>query len=581
MENWKILYSQFSIKKYTQMKLNLKIIAKVSLVVLATSLYSSCKKYDNPPPVFEEIKDLTAAQRKVLVISIDGLSGEELKKNLPANISALQKNAKFSYNTLITASNAGGWVSMLTGTGFSKHKISDDNFERQQDESSDEHDDLVYFRNVFDYVTQYKSVTTAMVTPWKNLRDYVKNVDYAPVVDTDKAVQDSAVSILSKVNNLGTLFVNFKDVEHAGESGGYFIENDKYKNAIVQSDTYIGNLLAAIKTRKNYEKEDWLIIVTSNHGGSADEPQNGFTIVYNPAFKEFELKKSGFNPVFYNTKTSRAVLTKDNGLYDAGETKSFTVQMDVKFNATPNGYSSFFSKSTNLSGQSITGWQWAYYPGGKWVVTVGGTLNGGSGKQETASVDAPGTTDWHTYTMTVDYVNSATRNLTTYMDGKKQNSINISARKSLSTTEAFRIGHRAGDNDVVTPFYSANLAYFNTSLSEETIKSSFKLTDITKHPNYGNLIGFWPMDEGTEGTLFNTVPGGFNMDLSGGYVWANLNSLYAPGTEPKPVTSNFSIPSTASDIAALTLYWMNIDILADFNYDGKPYLKNFEIEFLK
>ncbi|WP_433902087.1 alkaline phosphatase family protein [Sphingobacterium puteale] len=563
------------------MKLNAKFIATVCLAIVAAALYSSCKKYDNPPPVYEEIKDLTASQRKVLVVSIDGLSGADLIKALPANMAKLQKNAKFSYNTLITASSTGGWVSMLTGTGFSKHKISNENFEREQDGSDNEHEDLVYFRNVLDYVTQYKSVTTALITPWKNLRDYVKNSDYAPVVNTDQAVQDSAASLLSKVNNLGTVFVNFKDVEYAGEDGGYTLSNDTYKNAIVQADTRVGKLLEALQTRKNYAGEDWLIIVTTNHGGSLSEPQNGFVIVYNPSFKEFELKKSGFNPVLFNTKTSRAVLDKDNGLYDAGETKSFSVQMDVKFNATPNGYSSFFSKSTNLSGQRITGWQWAYYPGGKWVVTVGGTLNGGQGKQEAASADAPGTTDWHTYTMTVNYVNSSTRNLVMYMDGKQQNSINISNRKSLSTAEAFRIGHREGDNDVVTPFYSANLAYFNTALSEETIQKTMGLTDITKHPNYGNLIGFWPMDEGTEGTFFNTAPGGYNMGLSGGYTWTNLNSFYAPGTKPEPITSVLSIPSTASDIAALTLYWMNIDILADFNYDGKPYLKNFEIEFLK
>jgi hypothetical protein len=54
------------------------------------------------------------------VISIDGLTGTELQTVAPTNITTLQKNAKYSYNTLKTASDAAGWVSMLTGTSFVK-----------------------------------------------------------------------------------------------------------------------------------------------------------------------------------------------------------------------------------------------------------------------------------------------------------------------------------------------------------------------------------------------------------------------------------------------------------------------------
>jgi len=71
------------------------------------------------------------------------------------------------------------------------------------------------------------------------------------------------------------------------------------------------------------------------------------------------------------------------------------------------------------------------------------------------------------------------------------------------------------------------------------------------------------------------------MSLSGDYKWNYLEDFYAPGTNPEPITAKISIPTATSDIAALCLYWMNIEILADFNYDGKPYLNNFELEFLK
>jgi hypothetical protein len=554
----------------------------IAFALFVPLCFTACKKYDNPAAVYEDLKNLNAAQRKVLVISIDGLTGTELQAVAPTNIATLQKNSKYSYNTLKTGSDAAGWVSMLTGTGFSKHQISNDNFERVQDPNADDHAPIVSYRNVFDYVTQYKTVKTALVTPWANLRGYMRNADFLPVVSTDLAVKDSTISILNSQTALGTMFVNFRDVEAAGANGGYLATNANYKNAIIKADEYVGNILTALKTRKNFANEDWLVILTSNHGGSSTNPTNGFTLVYNPAFKPFELKKSGFNPVLFNNTTGRGVIANDNNLYDAGETKSFTVQMDVKFNSVPTGYASFFSKSTNLGAQVITGWQWALYPGGKWVITVGGSLNGGTGKLETASADSPGT-DWHTLTMTVEYINSTTRNLIMYIDGKRQNATatNIIARKSLSTIEAFRIGHRTGDNDTPTSFYGANLAYFNTALTEAIIKSNLGLKDITKHSNYANLTGFWPMDEGAEGTFFNKAPGGYNFSLSGLYNWTYLAALFPPGTTAEPITSSLSIPSTVSDVSALTLYWMKINILADFSFDGKPYLKNFELEFLK
>ena len=543
-----------------------------------------CKKYANPPAVYEELKPLIAGQRKILVISIDGLTGSELQTVAPTNITTLQKNSKYTYNTLKTASDAAGWVSMLTGTSFVKHQISGDNFERIQSPTGDDHAAIVSYRNVFDYVTQYKAVKTALVTPWLNLRNYMKNADFSPIVTTDVAVKDSTVNILNNQTGLGVMFVNFREVEAAGANGGYIAANANYKNAIVKADEYVGNILTALKARKNYANEDWLVILTSNHGGSSANPTNGFTFVYNPAFKPFELKKSGFNPVLYSTTTSRAVVPNDNGLYDGGDTKSFTVQMETKFNSTNINYPTFFGKSTNLSGSTITGWQWGHY-GDQWSVTVGGVANGGSGKLQVNSTTPPGT-DWHTFTMaistTVNAQGAATaRTMKLYVDGNLEATSDILSRKSLSTTELLRLGHRTGDTDTPTPFYGANLAYYNVALSDAVIKANIGLKDITKHPNYANLVGFWPMDEGTEGTLFNKAPVGYNMALSGVYSWANLGNSYPPGTTPEPITSTLSIPSTVSDVSALALYWMNINILADFGFDGKPYLKNFEIEFLK
>ncbi|MFD2906664.1 alkaline phosphatase family protein [Sphingobacterium anhuiense] len=552
-------------------------------IVLNIGVMSSCKKYDNPPPVFEDIKDFNGLQRKIIVISIDGLAGEELQKAIPTNLATLQKHSKYSYNTLATSSNAAGWVSMLTGTGFSKHKVSADNFERTDEGHDEDHTDPVNFRNVLDYVTQYKSVTTAMVTTWEELRDYTRNADYAPKVNSDLAVKDSTVSLLSRVNSLGTIIVNLRDVQKAGEDGGYTVNNAKFKAAIAKSDEYIGNIVEAIKARKNYEKEDWLIVVTTNHGGSNTDAKNGFTIVSQPNLQEYELKKSGFNPSLFQGTTARATVDQDNGLYDGGTTKDFTVQMDVKFNLTTQ-WPGFLSKGSDLRGQSMTGWLWLQ-SGNSWGVVFGGTQNGGSGKTQISSTSNVADGKWHTLTMVVKTTgspNPTARTVTIYTDGVENSSGSILANRSLTVADALRVGHKYVDNTGNNlSLYTANLSYYNVALEANTIKDAVGLKDITKHPNYASLIGFWPMDEGSEGTYFNKAPGGYNMSLSGDYKWTYLEDDYAPGTEPVPITAKISIPTATSDIAALCLYWMNIEILADFNYDGKPYLNNFELEFLK
>ncbi|GAA4139940.1 hypothetical protein GCM10022216_18610 [Sphingobacterium kyonggiense] len=562
------------------MKIYNKILTSICL--LSALAIASCTKYDNPPPVFEELKDMTKAQRKVLLISIDGLSGPMLEKIAPPQISALKKNSKYAYNTIRTETPAAGWASILTGTALAKHQIVNNDFERDQNDDNHEHGDVTSYRNVLDYVTQYKTVKTAMVSPWDELRNYVKVADYAPIVNTDQAVKDSTIALIKNNKSLGTIYVNLRDVVKAGDQGGYSEENSSFKAAVLKSDEYVGEIINAMKARESYASEEWLVILTTNMGKQNTDIDDGFIMLYNPLFKEFKLEKSGFNPVQFDNKTGRATLHDPDNRYDAGETKSFTVQMDVKFNnPVPNGYSSFFSKSTNLGGQNITGWQWNFYPSnGQWAVTVGGSNNGGSGKQQINSPNNPGTGVWRNLIMTVEYVNASTRNLSLYMDGVHQATANISSRKSLSSLEDLRVGHRPGDNDVPTNFSAANLTYYNTALSATTIKDNFGLKDISKHPNFANIIGYWPMDEGTGSQFFTGIPGAPNLSLSGKYSWINLGENYPSGTVNLPVTSNISIPTTVNDIAPLTLYWMRIDVLSDFGMDGNSYLNNFELEFL-
>ncbi|WP_316783445.1 LamG-like jellyroll fold domain-containing protein [Pedobacter frigiditerrae] len=561
------------------MKLHLNIKQILPLVAFVAIIYSGCKKYDNPPPFFEDPITRSVVQRKVIVISIDGLTGSELKTIAPPTIDGLRKTSKYTYDVLrgAVANDVASWASMLNGVSYAKHLIQSDDFLPTPKPNS--HETPAVFRNTFDYILQYKSLKTAIVTPWPNLRNYLRIADFAPVVSTDVAVKDSVINILNTQSQIGALVANFRDVQAAGGNGGYVATNANYKNAVLKADEYVGNIVTAIKARKTYANEDWLIILTTNHGGSSNDPKAGFLIASNKSLKEEELKKSGFNTILFKGSSVIAQVMNDNGLYDPGETKDFTVQMQVKFNVQTS-YPGFLSKGTPMLGSAITGWM--FRQGGAGVsAAVGGTLNGGTGKVEYNTGNAADLS-WHTITMTVKMDNATTRTLTTYLDGVQVTTANILSRKSLSSSEKLTIGYKNVDNGGTSlSFQAADLCYFNTALDAATILANKGLKDITQHPKYANLTGYWPIDEGAEGILNNKAPGGYNMELSGAYTWVAMGKDVPTSVNPDPNAGGKSILLTSASVSASMLYWLNIKILPEFGMDGNPFLNQFEIEFLK
>ena len=48
---------------------------------------------------------------------------------------------------------------------------------------------------------------------------------------------------------------------------GFSTNNPKYREAFDKADAYGYEAIDAIKARETYDTEDWLIIITSDHGG--------------------------------------------------------------------------------------------------------------------------------------------------------------------------------------------------------------------------------------------------------------------------------------------------------------------------
>ncbi|MCX2473764.1 hypothetical protein OQZ33_05430 [Pedobacter sp. MC2016-05] len=555
------------------------------LFVLGLVVFAGCKKYDNPPAVFEELKSDNKISRKVIVISIDGLVGADLPNSGASTILSLQKNSKYTYNSLTSpvTTDASTWTSMLTGASVISHNVTKDNFQPDQ-VGSDPHSGINAYTDVLSLLRDYKNIRTAVVTPWPNLRNYLKNADFLPEVSTDVAVKDSTLAILKK-SELGTAIVDFRDVKAGGNNGGFNLTNINYKNAIVTIDGYIKEIMAGIKSRPTYAKEDWLVVLTSNYGGNEAASKPGFLMLYQPSLKEEILVKRQYTTLNFRenvssasviTNASFARVANDNGLYNMGDKQDFTVQMDVRNNKGGSYYPKFLGKSTASS--PLTGWYWMI-SNTSWNLQFGGQANGGVKVTELAIANGVEVGVWHTLTMTVRYESATVRTASAYVDGVFKGSTNISAAKSLNTAELLQIGAQYSYAGYSTDLMASNLLIFNTALTASEVTANAGLRDLSKHTRTSSLIGYWPIDEEIGNKLYNRAPVGYNMDLTGAYNWLSLNKAVPPSV-PLIGDGVSTLPGNTA-ITPVLLYWMNVKILPTFKIEGDPILNKFELEFLK
>lgn len=551
------------------------------LAVMLMTVFNACKKYENPTQIYEEYGDDMNGKtaRKVLIINVNGAVGADIKAINPTNIAALVKNGKFSFNEIKdgVSSDAGSIASMLTGVSSAKHRIINNSYIPVNDDG-DDHAPIVNYPSMFsrmlDVRPEFKTVT---ITSDAALDKYLIHADRSILAGDDAFVKDSAVNVL-KDNDARVIMVDFRSVKAAGSKDGFSPEVPSYKAAIETVDGYIGEMMTALKGRKNYASEDWLVIVTTNRGGDESNSKPGFVICSNPSLKEQGISKEGFNTMHFSGTTTSAYIKDDKGLYDSGTDKDFTVQIQVKMNAAIQ-YPGFLSKSDGVVGAATTGWT-MIQAGSGYGVIFGGVANGGGGKNQVSGstiVDGK----WHTITMTVK-LSGGVRTATIYTDGIQVGTGNISSTQNLSTKQPLMIGHKNVDGSSNLDMYTADMLYFNKALDAETIKDNIALKDITKHPSYSSLIGYWPVDEGGGGVFINSITGNPNFLMRGSGLWDALGNDIPVSRNPQNITDGtLSIVATGPDVTALTFYWLRVPVKSDWSLDGVPWISNFEIEYIK
>ncbi len=226
-----------------------------------------------PSPVVIELigKVKAIGGKHVLVVGVDGCRSDALQVADTPNMDALIADGAVTYNAFAggilgtpaqqATSSGPGWSSILCGVWVDKHNVPIKSF------SNPNYGQYPHF---FTRIKENDpSMYLASIVQWSPINTYI-----VPDDDTDFESSGSGASVASQAAALlatedpDVLFLHFDDVDGAGHSYGYSPASSGYLADIEGFDTHIGTVVTAIQNRPNYPLEDWLIVVTSDHGGS-------------------------------------------------------------------------------------------------------------------------------------------------------------------------------------------------------------------------------------------------------------------------------------------------------------------------
>lgn len=579
---------------------------KICLIVLFTSLcgLNSCKQYYDPPLVFEPDPGQNLSRdRKVLLISIDGLAGLELKKYTPANMTKMLANAKYTYEGIADANthDAASWTTLLSGKGSSKHGVTGNSFIAGEDGDDDDIHGHEGNGTSTGYISVYqrlletgRSLKTLSVSSWNELDQYLFNLsDENGVVASDEAVKTKAVDrIKNGEDNLAFSVINFRDVNEAGKSGGFSLNNAAYKAALDQIDGYIGEILKAVSERKRNTKEDWLIIVTSNHGG-IDRSYGGATfeerkvplIFYNANFvkQEFVVESLGqFVQLGGPWGTPiRALVPADKAtVFNFGTTGEYTVQLKINLKDRGGVWPGFFGKKgTTENTGSNPGWAFMFHDpvgGPNWRPIVG--------HQSAAPVSQLGSTpvklqEWTTITMKI-FEKDGKRYAKNFTNGSTPaTAMEITGRNLQNNEPLILGGMKSWQSGNTANFDVSDIRIYKAALPDDYIVNTFcKGETKAGDEYYDKLIAYWPIREGS-GDLLKDVVGGADFVFERSPLWSILPANFC-NVQVEDKATNTQILLNAVDILPQVFYWLNVKTADSWGLEGKVFLDAYEKEFI-
>jgi hypothetical protein len=237
--------------------------------------------------------NLTAQTKKAIYIIIDGVPADVIEKSNLPNLEAIKKIG--GYTKAIAGGEKGGYTqtptisavgynSILTSTWVNKHNVWDNDikdpnyhyptiFRLLKEQSPQKKigifsswqdnrtklvgDGLKETGNIhFDYHFDGLELDTINY-PHDDNSDYMHRID-------EKVSEEAAQNIVTHAPDLSWVYLEYTD-----DMGHRYGDSPEYYKAIEYADEQVGRIWKAVQLREQNYNEDWLIIVTTDHGRDA------------------------------------------------------------------------------------------------------------------------------------------------------------------------------------------------------------------------------------------------------------------------------------------------------------------------
>ncbi len=241
-----------------------------------------------------------APRQKVLFIGIDGCRLDALHEAQTPHIDRLMEQGILFEGTDILSPtrtdqantvSGPGWSNLLTGVWPNKHRVSDNKFVTPN-----------YHRYPHFFVRAKEAqpkLQTASFSDWGPIAKTIlagadvtvdRPADGADEYRTHDAELAGECTKHLQTADPDLVFVYFGQVDEHGHKYGFHPTVKQYVESIERVDGLIGQVIAAIKARPTQAREDWLVLIGTDHGGAGTDHGDGHE---NPDIRRTFLIASG------------------------------------------------------------------------------------------------------------------------------------------------------------------------------------------------------------------------------------------------------------------------------------------------
>lgn len=264
-------------------------------ILLLLTCFIACSVFAHGPG-----KDGAFGGKRVLFIGIDGCRADAvaaaMERGMAPQMKALSEDEKgllarkfyaggeLDAPTHQATVSGPGWSSLLTGVWMNKHNVKDNRFVGARFQSYSH-----FMRHIKEVQPQ---AFCASMADWPPIHDFIADgsreggkefldVKFTCVPDAkrhfidnpekDIEIRDEALKTL-RTQNPDAMFVYFGQVDEFGHGAidsraSFSPDSTLYLNAISHVDSHVGELIRAMRSRSKFAEEDWLVFITTDHGG--------------------------------------------------------------------------------------------------------------------------------------------------------------------------------------------------------------------------------------------------------------------------------------------------------------------------